>query len=110
MIEYFSSVSNIFDWAHFALMAWAWMQWSNYVNESFKFRMDTEYRILRSPEEQAPARILMTNGFEEQKFLNFSGSLTNLDQVYRMYINTQGLCGEEKSQGSLCLTERLIKF
>ena len=104
-IAYFTSISNLSVWAHFWLMSWGWVQLGSYTVESSQFSMRADYPVLNSPEDQTPARILQTNAAQEQIFLTFSQSLTDLDQAFKMYINTTGLCGERRPAANPCRSE-----
>ena len=73
-----------------------WVLWYAHVDRTTKFSesMAIAYPVLASPEDQAQARILLTDANEEAQFLRFSQNLSDLEQGLRQYTNITSVCGE----------------
>jgi hypothetical protein len=55
--------------------------------------MQSQYNVLNSPGEQTEARYFATNANEEKMFLDFSKSVSELEQRLRLYSNIISVCG-----------------
>ncbi len=86
------------DWCHFALMITGWILWNNHVESVSKFDMQSEYNVLISTADQTEARFLLTNADEEKKFLDFTKSVSELEQSLRIYTNMTSICGQFKKE------------
>jgi hypothetical protein len=92
--KYLASFSNALDWSHFATMIAGWCLWHEQVRLGSRFRMDSRYAVLVSPDSQA--RYFKTNSSEEEKLLHLSKSLDELGQNLRAYTNISCICGERR--------------
>ena len=93
--KYLTSFSNALDWCHFATMIAGWCVWHEQVRLSSRFRMDSAYAVLDSPD--SPARYFKTNSSEEEKLLLLSRSLDELGQNRSAYANITCICGEDSA-------------
>lgn len=94
ILGYLISPSNALDWCHFALMCSGWFLWYAHVDRTSRLTLAAKYDILYSPLDQTPARMLLTNAEDEKLFLQFSHSLSDLEQGLRNYTNVTSLCGD----------------